>query len=79
MEQLRAELSNALQKQAAQVAGKIKAARCDALGIGRRVRVSHPKLWKDSDWRDSEWKSVYPKIRITTEFQIDFVSSGILN
>lgn len=73
-EKLSAEAENSLRKEASLVIGKLQAARCDALGIGRRIKLSHPDQWKELDWN-----TAYPKVRVKLEFKIDFASTGLLH
>lgn len=74
MDELKTEVEATLRKQAAIVTGKLQAAQCDAVGIGRRLKLSHPALWKSMNW-----KSAYRDVRIRTEFQIEFANTGLLN
>lgn len=74
IDQLSIEVAETLQKNASEVIGKLQAARCDALGIGRRIKMTHPAIWKGLDWN-----AAYPEVRIKTEFKIDFASTGLLH
>jgi Ger(x)C family germination protein len=74
MDRLKADVAESLQKHASLVIGKLQAANCDALGIGRRIKMSHPARWKGLDW-----KTAYPEVRVTAEFKVDFASTGLLH
>ncbi|MCK9862906.1 Ger(x)C family spore germination protein [Paenibacillus sp. ATY16] len=67
------ELEKSLNKQAAKIAKTLLQTNCDAFGIGRKLRVSHSKLWKSMDW-----KSTYPQTKITPEVRIHITSTGVL-
>jgi Ger(x)C family germination protein len=74
IDHLNNEVAETLQKHASLVIRKLQAARCDALGIGRRIKMTHPAIWKGLDWN-----AAYPEVRVTTEFKIDFASTGLLH
>ncbi|TCM99625.1 Ger(x)C family germination protein [Paenibacillus sp. BK033] len=67
------ELESSLNKQAAKIAETLLQANCDAFGIGRKLKVSHSKLWKGMDW-----KNAYPQTKITPEIHIHITSTGVL-
>lgn len=49
------------------VLGKLKAAHCDALGIGEKIRAYHNNYWK-SIGEEEGWFRIYPTI--TAEFNV---------
>ncbi|MHA6480642.1 Ger(x)C family spore germination protein [Paenibacillus sp. strain BS8-2] len=70
---LSAAVEEALEKQVQRITKKLQTAHCDALGIGRHFRITHPKLWENV-----EWDSVYPEVRISSQFKVNFESTGLL-
>ncbi len=73
-EQLNKEMSAVLNKQAAEVANKLLEANCDALGIGRKLRVKHTELWKNIDW-----KNKYKDVQLKPSIQVHITSTGVIH
>ncbi|QGQ95192.1 Ger(x)C family spore germination protein [Paenibacillus psychroresistens] len=73
-EQLNQELSASLNKQAAGVANSLLEANCDALGIGRKLRVNHSELWKNIDWENK-----YKDVKLKPTIQVHIISTGLIN
>ncbi|WP_308635181.1 Ger(x)C family spore germination protein [Paenibacillus silvisoli] len=73
-EKLNRELAEWLNKEAAVVTNRMQKANCDALGIGRHLRVRYPKLWKSVDWEEK-----YKDVTIKPTFQVHITSTGILS
>ncbi|MDQ0897901.1 Ger(x)C family spore germination protein [Paenibacillus sp. V4I7] len=73
-EQLNQELSASLNTQAAGVGNKLLEANCDALGIGRKLRVNHSELWKNIDW-----KNKYKEVKLKPSIQVHITSTGVIN
>jgi spore germination protein KC len=53
---------------------KLLKANCDALGIGRRLKVSHSELWKSIDWENK-----YKDVNLNPRIQIHIKSTGVIN
>ncbi|MBD2869996.1 Ger(x)C family spore germination protein [Paenibacillus arenilitoris] len=71
---LKKELAEALNIRASNTANKLLNANCDALGIGRKLRVSHPELWKSIDW-----KNEYKDVKLKTSVQVHIRSTGVIS
>ncbi|MEV5029289.1 Ger(x)C family spore germination protein [Paenibacillus sp. LPE1-1-1.1] len=72
-EQLNQEISAILSKQAAEVASKLQKANCDALGIGRKLRVNHSNLWKNI-----VWKNKHKDVQLKPSIQVHITSTGVI-
>lgn len=72
-EQLNQEIAAILNKQAAEVTSKLQKANCDALGIGRKLRVSHSNLWKNIIW-----KNEYKDVKLKPSIQVHITSTGVI-
>jgi Ger(x)C family germination protein len=72
-EQLNQEIATTLNKQAAEVVNKLLKANCDAFGIGRKLRVNHPDLWKNIDW-----KNKYKDVHLKPSIQVHITSTGVI-
>lgn len=73
-DKLHEQFIEALEKQASKIINKLQGANCDALGVGRELKMSHPAVWKRLDWNEA-----YPNIHIHVTFQVNFEGTGILN
>lgn len=72
-EQLNQEIAAILNKQAAEVASKLQKANCDALGIGRKLRVNHSNLWNNINW-----KNKYKDVQLKPSIQVHITSTGVI-
>ncbi|SFS55132.1 Ger(x)C family spore germination protein [Paenibacillus sp. BC26] len=72
-EQVTQEITEHLNKHAKGVISKLQQANCDALGIGRRLKAHHSKLWKTMDW-----KKTYKEVKIRPEFEVHIKGTGII-
>jgi Ger(x)C family germination protein len=72
-EKLNKTLSESLNKQAIGVTHKLLEANCDAIGIGRQLRVHHNKLWNNMIWKDE-----YKNVKFKTSVQVHITSTGII-
>ncbi|CAN7501765.1 Ger(x)C family spore germination protein [Paenibacillus sp. LjRoot153] len=73
-EQLNENLSTALNKQAITVTDQLLKANCDAFGIGRKLRVKYPELWKNIDWNNT-----YKEVKLNTKIQVHITSTGVIS
>ncbi|MDQ8738031.1 Ger(x)C family spore germination protein [Paenibacillus sp. LHD-38] len=71
--QLNQEIAAILNEQAAEVASKLQKANCDALGIGRKLRVNHSNLWKNIDWNNK-----YKEVKLKPSIQVHITSTGVI-
>ncbi|SDX12945.1 Ger(x)C family spore germination protein [Paenibacillus sp. CF384] len=72
-EQVKQEINANLSKRALGVTRKLQQANCDALGIGRRLKAHHVKLWKTIDWNKT-----YKEVKIKTEVKVHIANTGII-
>ncbi|QAS51791.1 Ger(x)C family spore germination protein [Halobacillus litoralis] len=68
------ELSEVLTSDSEQIISQIQEANSDILGIGRRVKAFHPKVWKELDWNEE-----YPEITIKPKVEVEILQHGIIN
>lgn len=64
------ELARHLERRAKDAVRALQEANCDALGIGKHIKVYHPKLWKAIDWREA-----YPKLAIEPKFEVTILNA----
>lgn len=74
IDQLNQEIAETLNKQAIEVTNKLLKANCDALGIGRRLRVSHSELWKSINWENK-----YKEVKLNPNIQVHIRGTGVIN
>ncbi|MBP1963086.1 Ger(x)C family spore germination protein [Paenibacillus aceris] len=55
---------------------KMQDARCDGLGIGRKLRAYHPDIWKQ---QKEDWGSNYQKVHFVPKIQVEITKKGIIN
>ncbi|OPH46598.1 hypothetical protein BC351_13995 [Paenibacillus ferrarius] len=55
---------------------KMQNARCDGLGIGRKLRAFHPDSWKK---QKEDWGSNYQKVHFVPNIQVEITKKGIVN
>ncbi|WP_165822359.1 Ger(x)C family spore germination protein [Paenibacillus montanisoli] len=72
--QVNQEMADWLNKESSVVTAKLRQANCDALGIGRRLRVKYPELWRSMD-REQKYQNVV----IKPSFTVHINSTGVLN
>jgi hypothetical protein len=72
-EQLNQHIGESLNKQAVEVVHKLLKSNCDALGIGRRLKVNHSELWKNMNW-----EKAYKKVEINTEIHVHIKNTGVI-
>ncbi|MFE5320477.1 Ger(x)C family spore germination protein [Paenibacillus sp. NPDC056579] len=70
---LEEELNASLGQRAKDVAGKLKQANSDVLGIGRRLRAHHNEMWKRLDWNEK-----FKEVVMNPEVNVHIQSTGIL-
>lgn len=73
LDELSIELSGILTEKFQQVAEKIKEARSDVLGIGRRIHAYNYHYFQNIDW-----KEVYPDVDIQVDVEVEIIRHGIL-
>ena len=66
-------LSEQLNEESNKLFEVLKEAKSDPLGIGRRVRAFHPKVWEKGDWNDT-----FSEINIKPDIKVDIKRTGIL-
>ena len=66
-------LSKQLNEESKKLFEVLQEAKSDPLGIGRRVRAFHPKVWDKGDWNDT-----FSEIVIKPNMKVDINRTGIL-
>lgn len=66
-------LSDQLTEETKKLFEVLQETKSDPLGIGRRVRAFHPKVWEKGDWNDT-----FSEIVIKPEIKVDIKRTGIL-
>ncbi|MGP4061855.1 Ger(x)C family spore germination protein [Halobacillus sp. H74] len=74
IEGIRKNLSEVLTAESEKIIGQIQEANSDVLGIGRRIKGFHPKVWKELDWNEE-----YPEITIKPKVEVEILQHGITN
>ncbi|WP_281976096.1 Ger(x)C family spore germination protein [Halobacillus litoralis] len=67
-------LAEVLTAESEQIVSQLQEANSDILGVGRRVKAFHPKVWKELDW-DKD----YPEITIKPKVEVEILQHGITN
>jgi Ger(x)C family germination protein len=73
-EQLNLIIAKELNKQATEVTSKLLKANCDALGIGRRLRVDYSDLW-----RQINWEQEYSSVKFNSDIQVHIKNTGVIS
>jgi len=66
-------LSKQLNEETKKLFEILQEAKSDPLGIGRRVRAFHPKVWEKGDWNET-----FSEIVIKPDIKVDIQRTGIL-
>ncbi|MBO7745828.1 Ger(x)C family spore germination protein [Paenibacillus sp. MWE-103] len=73
-ERIKNKIAASLNKQAVAVVSKLLQANCDALGVGRKLSVSRPGLWKKIDWQNG-----YKDVALKPNVRIHLTGTGIIS
>ncbi|MET3574891.1 Ger(x)C family spore germination protein [Bhargavaea ullalensis] len=72
--ELERQLTDAVEADMEKTVDKLQKAGSDAIGVGRRVRAFHPRLWKKGDWHDT-----FSELDIRVEAEVRIDRTGILD
>ena len=74
IDELNKKLSESLTEEVTDIINQIQEANSDVLGIGRRVKGYHPKVWKQLDWNEA-----YQEVNFEPELTVEIIQHGIIN